>query len=179
MKIFLTSNQQFGRPSALKTNKRPFDSMTDMHDFMIKQWNSTVSKKDAVFVLGNFVWDPEIGEQVLAALNGEIYVIEGEYDRASEEIVELKKHDDKKIRFISDGIKKMLKTKSVLSYWPLADWPKKKQGFISFIGHPNYKKYKSSHKSKIVNVCCDAWDFKPIDLTKLTTLYNDPDLLND
>ena len=55
----------------------------------------------------------------------------------------------------------------------------KKQGFISFIGHPNYKKYKSSHKSKIVNVCCDAWDFKPIDLTKLTTLYNDPDLLND
>ena len=175
MKIFLTSNQQFGRPGAIKAYKRPFASLEEMNLHLINKWNCVVSDEDAVFVLGNFVWDPEIGEQLIEQLNGEIYVIDGEYDRASEDMVSLKK-DDGKIRFISEGIRRMLKVKSVLSYWPLADWPKKKQGFVSFIGHPNYKKYKSSHKSKIANVTCDAWDFKPIELTKITTLYSDPDL---
>lgn len=176
MKIFLTSNQQFGRPGAIKAYKRSFSDVGEMNLHLIDQWNSVVSKEDAVFVLGNFVWDPELGEEIIGALNGEIYVMDGEWDRASEDLVNLQKKDNRKIRFVSDGIRRMLKSKSVLSYWPLTDWPKKKQGFISFIGHPNYKKYKSSHTDKIVNVTCDAWDYKPIELTTLTTLYNDPDL---
>ena len=180
MKVFVTSNQQFGRLGAIKAYKRPFKNVEEMNTHLIKQWNKEVKAGDAVFVLGNLIWDPETGEDVIKALNGDILVIDGEWDRATEDIVKLKKNSslaEAKIRHISDGIKVMENIKAILSYWPLIDWPKKKKGFISFIGHPN-KKYKSDHKKNIVNVRCDDWDFKPIEIQQIVKLYNDPDLIS-
>lgn len=179
MKVFVTSNQQFGRTGALKAYKRSFEDVAEMNDHLIKQWNSVVSEGDAVFVLGNLMWDPETGEDIIKALNGDILVIDGEWDRATEDIVKIKKDSslaEAKIRYITDGIKVMKKMKAVLSYWPLMDWPgKKKKSYTSFIGHPD-PKYKTDHKESVINVTCDRWDYKPIEINHLTELFNDPDL---
>lgn len=174
MKIFVTSNQQFGRAGAINAYKRPFKDVDEMDEYLVKQWNNTVTKKDTVFVLGNFAWDPESGEKLSKLLNGNIYVIPGEWDRAAEDI---SGDAETTLKFLAMGIKEVLALKAVFSYWPLTDWPKKKKGYVSFIGHPN-KKYKSDHKKHIVNTRCDDWDFKPIDVQQLVKLYNDPDLVS-
>jgi calcineurin-like phosphoesterase family protein len=178
MKLFVTSNQQFGRPGAINAYKRPFKDVEEMNAHLIKQWNSVVEVGDAVFVLGNLIWDPESGEEIIKSLNGDILVIDGEWDRATEDLVNIKQKSniaESKIRFIADGIKIMPNRKSVLSYWPLVDWPRKKKGYTSFIGHPN-PKYKTDHKENVINVVCDRWDYKPIEINYLTELFNDPDL---
>jgi len=174
MKIFVTSNQQFGRPGAIKAYKRPFADVEEMDEYLAKQWNSVVNKGDTVFVLGNFAWDPESGERLVKLLNGNIYVIPGEWDRAAKDISDLA---GSSLTYHAIGIKEILGLKAVLSYWPLEDWPKKKKGFVSFIGHVN-KKYKSDHKKHIVNVRCDNWDYKPIEIQQIVKLYNDPDLIS-
>jgi calcineurin-like phosphoesterase family protein len=174
MKIFLTSNQQFGRAGAIKAYNRPFDNVDEMDEYLIAQWNRTVTHEDTVFVLGNFAWDPEKGETASKRLNGTIFVIPGEWDKA---IKDISKTKGSNVSYVAVGIKELPSLESILSYWPLVDWPKKKKGWVSFIGHPG-KKYKSNHKENIANVRCDDWDFKPVDMLQITKLYGDPDLIS-
>ena len=175
MKLFVTSNQQFGRPGAINSYSRPFKDVDEMNKYMIQQWNSVVGKDDSVFVLGNFAWQPEVAEESVSQLNGFIYVMNGEWDQSTQELVKNKVNP--KLHYLSEGIRNLPGSKMVLSYWPLVDWLKKKSGAVSFIGHPN-KAYKTDHKKRIVNVACDRWDFKPIDASEMVKLYNDPDLSN-
>lgn len=177
MKIFVTSNQQFGRPGAIRSYKRPFENVEEMDAYLIKQWNSVVKEGDAVFVLGNFAWEPEKTEDLMNVLKGNIYVLEGEWDRATADISKMKGDKSyKKLSHVSDGIKTLASIKSVFSYWPLTEWPRKKKKYVSFVGHPS-KKYKSDHNKRTVNVTCDYWDFKPIEAQNLVKLYEDPDLI--
>lgn len=174
MKLFVTSNQQFGRPGAIKANSRSFEDVEEMNEYMIAQWNSVVSDGDTVFVLGNFAWQPEICELLIEQLNGSIYVMNGEWDQATQDVIKLK-NTEPKLHFLVEGIRHLANAKAVLSYWPLLDWPKRKQGTVSFIGHSN-KAHKTDHKKKVVNVSCDRWDFKPVNALEMIKLYNDPDL---
>jgi calcineurin-like phosphoesterase family protein len=173
MKIFVTSNQQFGRTGAIRMFKRPFDNVEEMNQSLIKKWNSVVSSEDTVYVLGNLIWQPESGENILKSLNGSILVIKGEYDKAIEDLVNL--NSEVSVEYLPIGIKQLNALDAILSYWPMLDWPKKNKGSISFIGHPS-NKYKSDHNAKVVNVRCDDWDFKPIEIQQIITLYHDPDL---
>jgi len=167
MKVFVTSNQQFGRPGAIKAYKRPFDSVNEMNSELIEAWNSEVSAEDIVYVLGNFAWDPETAEVILKNLNGEIVIISGEYDKAITDISEMVN-----INFLYNAIEYHPEVNAVMSYWPLVDWPNKSKKAYSFIGHPS-QKYKTNHKSRIINCSCDNWEFKPIEVIKIIKLFEE------
>ena len=170
MKIFVTSNQQFGRPGAIKSYKRPFETVLEMNQFLFDSWNLTVSPEDTVYVLGNFAWDPETAETFLRNLNGTIINIAGEFDHALEELEETAVGLD--IDYF-DGILEFFPEENVvLSYWPLLEWPRKSKGSYSIIGFPN-KKYRSNHKTKTINCCCDFWEYKPVELSRIIELFNE------
>ena len=95
MQIFVTSNQQFGRPGAIKKYDRPFSSLEEMNETLIENWNLTVSPEDVVYVLGNFGWDPTTVENCINTLNGHIYFIEGEFDKATVDVSMLPNADKK------------------------------------------------------------------------------------
>lgn len=175
MKIFATGNQQFGRKGAIKKFNREFSSVADMNDAMINAWNSVVSDNDHVYVLGNFAWDPITSDEVLGKLNGYIHLVKGEYDTATESIADL--HETYlnvcEADIIIDNERNMC-----LSYWPLGEWPKKSKGYkmvTSFIGN----KWKSNHKENIINVNCDRWSFKPVELDNVNNLFNEIDNLSN
>lgn len=168
MKIFVTSNQQFGRKGAIRKYKRPFESLEEMNDALVIAWNSVVSNEDIVYVLGNFAWDPETVENIGRDLNGTIIVVPGEFDDASREVSSI----SNRIKFAPSGIEELTHLNSVVSYWPLKEWKGKRSGSYSVIGYPD-KRYKSDHKSKIVNCSCDFWEYKPVEINKLIELFND------
>jgi calcineurin-like phosphoesterase family protein len=170
MKTFVTSNQQFGRPGAIKSYKRPFEDVQEMNQELFESWNSVVSPEDTVYVLGNFAWDPETAEYFLRNLNGTIINIEGEFDSAIEELEETATALN--IDFFNGLLEVFSEENAVLSYWPLLEWPRKSKGAYSIIGFPN-KKYGSNHKTKTVNCCCDFWEFKPVELSKIIELFNE------
>jgi len=170
MKVFVTSNQQFGRPGAIKAYKRPFTSLDNMNKSLVTAWNSVVSPEDTVYVLGNFAWDPEIAEIAIKNLNGDIVVISGEFDKATNELDELDSVVN--VDFLYNAIEEHEESNIVMSYWPLMDWPGKSNGAYSVVGHPN-KKFKTNHKTRLINCCCDFWEYKPIEATRLIELFED------
>lgn len=169
MKVFLTGNQQFGRKGAIRAHKRPFESVDEMNQQLIDKWNSVVSDEDVIFVLGNFIWDPQTARSVLKELKGNICVMEGEWDRA---IYDISEEGDSQIDFIEEGIHVIPDASLCLSYWPLNEWPGKKKDWTSIIGYPD-KKYKTSHNDNILNASCDFWDYKPIEAKNILGLFQD------
>ena len=76
MAYLFTADTHFGQERTLRLSKRPFDSVTEMDRALVNNWNRTVSKNDTVFVLGDF------GQfHYTKFLNGNIYLIQGNYSR--------------------------------------------------------------------------------------------------
>lgn len=170
MKLFLTGNQQFGRPSAIKQFKRPFSSVEEMNETLIENWNSVVKPEDVVYVLGNFAWDPTTAEETLNKLNGLIVIIPGEIDEPLTELASRKIMPNN--AKVIEPIFTAAADKLTVSYWPLQEWPHKKQGHYSFFGFPS-SKYKTDHNKRTVNVACDFWGFKPQSLDSILSLFQD------
>jgi calcineurin-like phosphoesterase family protein len=169
MKIFATGNQQFGRKGAIKKFKRPFSNVQEMNNSMVDIWNSVVSEDDLVFVLGNFAWDPITADEIVSQLNGSILLILGEFDEATDSISELHEY---KLNIYDGDIHTDDINKLILSYWPLREWYNKNKGYQSVISF-NGAKYKSNHKESLINVNCDYWSFKPVELQSIKSLFED------
>lgn len=170
MKRFVTSNLQLGRPHAIKKYKRPFKDVDEMTDSLIREWNSVVSPGDLVYHLGNFAWDPKTAQEALERLNGQIWLLPGEYDDA---VMLLAKKG-----MLRSGVKVINRIlplevyKANLSYWPMEAWPGKQNGYYSIIGHPQ-KQFKSDPKKKRINMSIDLWGYKPQDLEKTLQIFYD------
>jgi calcineurin-like phosphoesterase family protein len=72
---FYTADTHFGSERTLKFSKRPFKSVKEMDETIIKNWNEVVSKDDVVYHLGDFG-----NFDVLDRLNGYIILILGNYE---------------------------------------------------------------------------------------------------
>lgn len=83
-KFFVTSDQHFNHKNIIKYCDRPFSSVEEMNEELIKRWNAVVSKDDTAFVLGDFFMGrlTEI-EDILSRLNGHIMLVEGNHDNDS------------------------------------------------------------------------------------------------
>ncbi len=83
--IYLIADTHFGDEAILRYENRPFQSVKEMDETLIRNWNSTVSPKDAVFVLGDFsAYDLKKTAAICQQLNGHKYLIMGNHDTASE-----------------------------------------------------------------------------------------------
>jgi calcineurin-like phosphoesterase family protein len=141
-----------------------------MTDTLIKNWNSVVGKEDLVYHLGNFAWDPKTAQDAVSQLNGIIWFIPGEHDTAIAELAAkgLLPNGSK----IESAIMPLHKMQTTISYWPLADWPNKGDGYWSIIGHPS-REHKSDPKGKTINVATDLWGYKPQELSKTLGIFKD------
>ena len=80
-KIFFTSDTHFGHENILKYCKRPFSSIDEHDDELIRRWNDKVPENGIVFHLGDVAFgNKKRTEDILNQLNGEIYLIIGNHD---------------------------------------------------------------------------------------------------
>jgi calcineurin-like phosphoesterase family protein len=83
--VFLTSDTHFGHVNICNfTNYdgspvRPWDSVEEMDEEMVKRWNETVGPKDKVYHLGDVVINRK-SLQILDRLNGDKVLIKGNHD---------------------------------------------------------------------------------------------------
>ena len=169
MKVFATGNQQFGRIGAIKKYSRPFRSVEEMNNHMIDSWNSVVGIEDSVYVLGNLFWDPLTADDIIRRLNGDIFLMKGDYDRATEDVEDL--HVEK-LKIISSGIHIDDVNCLCFSHWPLSEWRNKSKGYHFVTAFPG-SKYKSDHKKLRINVNCDSWSFRPVEITSVKDLFEE------
>lgn len=174
MAIFLIANCQFGRANIIKKNKRPFESVHEMNEEMIQRWNAVVTDADHVIHLGNFAWDPTTAEEILTKLNGKtISLLPGEDDSAI-----LDMHNKGLLpgnATLSNRIYELASVKATFAYWPMLEWPSKKEDYYLYYGYYD-KKYKPDHKKKMINMACEFWNYTPHNLATLMTLFSDKDV---
>ena len=74
-KTFFTADTHFGSERALTLSRRPFDSVEEMDNEMVRRWNNMVGENDTVIHLGDF------GDlNARNRLNGKIILIQGNYE---------------------------------------------------------------------------------------------------
>ena len=55
-KIFFTSDLHFGHKNIIRFDNRPFSTVEEMDEALIRNWNAKVSDEDTVYVLGDISW---------------------------------------------------------------------------------------------------------------------------
>lgn len=83
MKLYI-SDLHFYHENVLKLDKRPFEDVRSMNQYLIDRWNQKVRGGDQIIVLGDMFWTRDAGEinAILNRLNGKICLIEGNHDKA-------------------------------------------------------------------------------------------------
>ena len=79
--IYLTADLHFFHKNILTLAHRPFETLEEMHTALIKNWNNTVSKKDTVYILGDFSFGHHQQiKEIVQQLNGRKVFILGNHD---------------------------------------------------------------------------------------------------
>jgi len=56
LKTWFTADTHFGHSNIIKYTKRPFRTVDQMNEVLIRNWNSRIGKKDIVIFLGDFIF---------------------------------------------------------------------------------------------------------------------------
>jgi calcineurin-like phosphoesterase family protein len=123
--IFFTADPHYFHK--LCARKRGFQDIHQMNEWLVSVYNHRVSKRDTVYILGDFSWrDPD---SILKRLNGRLILIHGNHDSNK-----VKKHP----RWVISYPVLMCKHEGLriwLSHYAHLTWPKKHRGAYHLFGH--------------------------------------------
>lgn len=79
--VFFISDPHLWHEAIIKFCNRPFNSVEEMNETIIRNWNNKVGKDDVVFCLGDFCFGgSQKWNEVIDRLNGHIHLIIGNHD---------------------------------------------------------------------------------------------------
>ena len=171
-KVWFTSDLHFWHKNICKYCNRPFETMEEMHEALINNWNSVVKEDDTVFLLGDmgFCGYDKL-EPLMSQLNGKKYLIQGN-------------HDSDKIVFrlyeanIIEGYYKMHEVTIIgdaecpdqhltLCHFPMIDWPDKERVAWMVHGHQHQLPETPSCSVMHWDVGVDKNNLKPVSFEQL------------
>lgn len=80
---YFIADTHFFHENVIKFDNRPFTCIEEMNEKMRDWWNNTVSSKDRVYILGDFIWLPPSNPDFIKftrSLNGKKVLIKGNHD---------------------------------------------------------------------------------------------------
>ena len=168
----------------------------EAHDrWILDRWNSTIGKKDTIYILGDFAFAPaEHVKRLLGKLNGKKFLILGNHDKSSD-------HDDMTLEYREEPVKgvdwpydipnyfvQITQMKMVtfrksnfdfldedfqvfMCHYPMVTWNGKHQGCVMAHGHCHGRLDDYNRESPDlrldVGIDSDITDFRPISLEEL------------
>lgn len=181
-KIFFTSDLHFGHENVIRFDDRPFNTVEEMDEEMIKRWNAKVGKGDIVYVLGDFIWKAATNEAVsiIRRLNGQIILIKGNHDRflhnaaAKKALAGIKDYDDICVT-LEDGTTR----RCIISHYFIPFYNGHRYQAIHLHGHSHLTEEaaeevrittelnEKGYDLKIYNVGCMYWNYTPVTLDEI------------
>jgi calcineurin-like phosphoesterase family protein len=78
---FFTSDTHWKHTNIMRYSNRPFNTVEEMNEALIENWNKTVGPRDTVYHLGDFCFGNKSDvEEILKRLNGHVYWCYGNHD---------------------------------------------------------------------------------------------------
>ncbi len=178
--IWFTSDHHFGHKNIIRYCKRPYNSIEEMNDSLISNWNERVKKNDTVYYLGDFTLGKNASDYI-SKLNGTIKFIAGGHDNnwlrklARPEYRILSKHELlQPIHIITYPVK------IVLCHYPMLSWEQSHYGSIHLHGHSHntlgtitnsgdtrIHPENGGKQGKRMDVGVDAQDYFPISIDEV------------
>lgn len=91
--IYYTADLHFGYEPIL--NQRPFETIEEMDQTLIDNWNATVSDEDTVYIVGDFSYNGgQVPAQYFSRLRGHKHLIRGNHDTPLENAQDLFRYCD-------------------------------------------------------------------------------------
>ena len=175
--VWLTSDSHYYHKNILKYCSRPFETVEEMNQALIDNWNSVVGKDDHVYHLGDFCFgNVEKWNSILepGVLNGNIHLILGNHD-----VPQIFKESVNRERFCEITYQKMLLFDGwtiFLNHFPFLDFSNSiDHKVIEAHGHLHTSPFSlgtiTEEKAKHLNwnqydVGVDNNDYTPISLEK-------------
>jgi calcineurin-like phosphoesterase family protein len=152
MTVWFTSDTHFGHKRIIELAKRPFASLEEMDERLIRNWNDVVDVNDDVYHLGDFSFRPP--SRYISRLNGRVHLIYGNHDDKKE----LKKCDQ--FQWQGDYLEIEVEgTKVVLCHYAFRVWNKSGHGSLHFYGHSHNN---LPGDSQSCDVGVDSWGHYPV-----------------
>jgi len=161
--IYFTSDHHFGHTNIIKFSDRPFESVEEMDEELIKRWNSKIRKNDHVYHLGDFgLCKSYRMKDILDQLNGKIYLIRGNHEGAAQA-------NPGRFEWIKDYFELSIpdadapngRQKIMLLHYAMRVWRSSFRGTWHLYGH-SHGNLPDDPKSRSFDVGVDCHDFYPL-----------------
>ncbi len=171
--IFIIGDQHFYHNNIIEYTRGEFESLEDMHKFIIDRHNETVGKEDIVIFLGDFCFKRSFIKDILKNLNGHKYLVLGNHDPDNLERVY------PELGFEGVYIMPVKIGSNFLSHEPLVKddsfpltFQQITKEFVEYTGATNYHGHIHSTEGNISqsyqNVTCENVGYKPLFIGKTT-----------
>jgi calcineurin-like phosphoesterase family protein len=196
--IYFSSDSHFYHQNVIRYCNRPFSSVEEMNEIMIKNWNEIVDPDDTVYCLGDFSLAIRPVEVYSSRLMGKKRLISGNHDWTHSYHKKSRKLENQKkwIEFYEQHGWEVLNEQVVIDlgdnvgfvdmcHHPYEDdsnrgdkyarWRPMDEGRILLCGHihQHWKTKLSPKGSLMINVGVDVWDFKPVSLAQIIELIEE------
>ncbi|MHC1770539.1 MAG: hydrolase [Flexilinea sp.] len=170
--IFYTADQHFGHENIIKHCSRPYLNAEMMNKDMIDRWNSCVSNKDIVYIIGDlFFRTKENPSIILDRLPGIKHLIMGNHDKNWIKKVDIPKYFQSVewYTMISDNQKQI-----ALCHFPMMSWGNSGHGSYLIYGHIHNKMNADywpllQKMDNALNAGVDINGFSPVSFIELKT----------
>ena len=188
--IFFTADLHLWHANVIRYCSRPFSSVEEMNEMLVKYWNNTVGPEDTVYCLGDFAMAFRPVETFTRRLNGIKYLVPGNHDfchsyhKKSRSI----ENRDKWIKKYEENGWIVLPEQTTL-YIPgvttvnlchhpyrfvdgdshddkYKKWRPNDDGRWLLCGHV-HEKWKVIDHMRMINVGVDQWNFRPVSITEI------------
>lgn len=160
MSTFFISDLHLGHENM--AIKRRFSCADEMNEHIIKCWNSVISKRDLVYILGDVTMEKVRDYPILLELKGEKTVVLGNHDEP-QHARELLKYVNKVAGMID------YKGNSILTHCPIHPSQLDYRYSYNIHGHVHEN---SLDDPRYINVSCEVVDYTPVEYSVLINRLN-------
>lgn len=152
-----TSDTHFDHTKVIEYSNRPFNSVEEMNETMIAEWNARVQPNHDVYHNGDFAFSKN-PDQFLCRLNGRKHLIIGNHD-AEKTINSHLWESVQPYLEVNDN-----KVKIILCHYAMRVWNKSHYGSIMLYGHSHGS---LPGNSQSLDIGVDCWDYRPVSLEEI------------
>ena len=117
--IYFTSDLHLGHANIIKLCRRPFETVEEMDERIIENWNKRVKKNDTVYLLGDVVWDKKKVDYYMERLLGKKILLVGNHDSPWAKREEYRRHFEAVEKYLEVSLNGRPVT---MCHYPMLEW---------------------------------------------------------
>lgn len=161
---FYMADYHLGHANIIRLSKRPFETIEEMDEALIKNHNAVVTDNDDVYIGGDICYKCNDPLSYIKRLKGRKHLIVGNHDKFLLRNSEVRKCfvEIKDILDINDNGRRV-----ILCHYPMVEWDGYYRDVVHFYGHihNNFDNPTSQYIGKIknaYNIGVDVIGYKPL-----------------